>query len=32
HVDLGLPEAAELDLTPYRARILARDGFDEAFA
>jgi heme exporter protein A len=32
HVDLGLPEAAVLDLTPYRARIMARDGFDEAFA
>jgi heme exporter protein A len=32
HVDLGLPEAEELDLSPYRIRILARDGFDEAFA
>ena len=32
HVDLGLPEAEELDLSPYRSRILARDGFDEAFA
>lgn len=32
HVDLGLPEAAVLDLTPYRARTMARDGFDEAFA
>lgn len=32
HVDLGLPEAAELDLDPYRSRSLARDGFDEAFA
>ncbi len=32
HVDLGLPEARVLDLTPYRARIMARDGFDEAFA
>jgi len=31
HVDLGLPEAATLDLTPFRTRILARDGFDEAF-
>jgi heme exporter protein A len=32
HVDLGLPEAEELDLSPYRSRILARDGFDQAFA
>jgi heme exporter protein A len=32
HVDLGLPEARVLDLDPYRVRILARDGFDEAFA
>ncbi len=32
HVDLGLPEAAVLDLSPYRARTMARDGFDEAFA
>ncbi len=32
HVDLGLPEAATLDLAPFRTRILARDGFDEAFA
>lgn len=32
HVDLGLPEADMLDLGPYRSRILARDGFDEAFA
>lgn len=32
HVDLGLPEAAELDLAPHRAREIARDGFDEAFA
>lgn len=32
HVDLGLPEAEELDLGPYRTRTLARDGFDEAFA
>jgi heme exporter protein A len=32
HVDLGLPEAEELDLSPHRTRILARDGFDEAFA
>jgi heme exporter protein A len=32
HVDLGLPEARVLDLAPYIARILMRDGFDEAFA
>lgn len=32
HVDLGLPEARILDLDPYRVRVLARDGFDEAFA
>lgn len=32
HVDLGLPEAEDLDLSPYRTRTLARDGFDEAFA
>jgi heme exporter protein A len=32
HVDLGLPEAGVLDLAPFRTRILARDGFDEAFA
>lgn len=32
HVDLSLPEAEVLDLDPYRTRILARDGFDEAFA
>jgi heme exporter protein A len=32
HVDLGLPEAGVLDLAPHRTRILARDGFDEAFA
>jgi heme exporter protein A len=32
HVDLGLPEAEVLDLDPYRVRIMARDGFDEAFA
>lgn len=31
HVDLGLPEAEVLDLTPYRSRSLAGDGFDEAF-
>ncbi|MGL4238847.1 heme ABC exporter ATP-binding protein CcmA [Tabrizicola sp.] len=32
HVDLGLPEAEVLDLEPHRARVIARDGFDEAFA
>lgn len=32
HVDLGLPEAEVLDLSPHRVRIMARDGFDEAFA
>ena len=32
HVDLGLPEAQGLDLDPHRVRVLARDGFDEAFA
>lgn len=33
HIDLGLPEAQELDLTPYRARPRAAPGgFDEAFA
>jgi heme exporter protein A len=31
HVDLGLPEAAVLDLGPYRSRTIASDGFDEAF-
>jgi len=32
HVDLGLPEAAVLDLAPYRAAASARGGaFDEAF-
>ena len=32
HVDLGLPEASVLDLEPHRVRIMARDGFHEAFA
>lgn len=34
HIDLGLSEAALLDLTPFKARgqVTARDGFDEAFA
>jgi heme exporter protein A len=31
HIDLGLPEAAVLDLTPYRARPRATMGFDGAF-
>ena len=31
HVDLGLPEAAVLDLDPYRARVIQSTGFDEAF-
>ena len=32
HVELSLPEARLLDLDPHRVRVLARDGFDEAFA
>ena len=36
HIDLGLPEAEILDLTPYRAGPVRRDarpaGFNEAFA
>ncbi|MTH79298.1 heme ABC exporter ATP-binding protein CcmA [Paracoccus aestuariivivens] len=36
HIDLGLPEAGLLDLTPYRANLTRRDdrpaGFNEAFA
>jgi heme exporter protein A len=33
HIDLGLPEAEELNLAPYRARPRAAPGgFDEAFA
>ncbi len=32
HVDLSLPEARVLDLDPHRVRVLAPDGFDEAFA
>jgi heme exporter protein A len=32
HADLDLPGAISLDLAPYRARVLLRDGFDEAFA
>ena len=36
HIDLGLPEAEVLDLTPYRASAQSRAekpaGFNEAFA
>ncbi|MDR5651362.1 heme ABC exporter ATP-binding protein CcmA [Ruixingdingia sedimenti] len=32
HIDLGLTEAAELDLTPFRAVPRATGAFDEAFA
>jgi heme exporter protein A len=32
HIDLGLPEAEVLDLTPFKATETARGGaFDEAF-
>lgn len=31
HIDLGLPDARILDVTPYRARRLAADDFDGAF-
>ena len=31
HIDLGLPEARVLDLTPYKAEMLPDLGFDEAF-
>ena len=31
HIDLGLPEAQQLDLTPYRAIQRADGAFDEAF-
>ena len=31
HIDLGLPEAGELSLEPYRARPRALEGFDAAF-
>lgn len=31
HIDLGLPEADELSLVPYRAAPRAPDGFDAAF-
>jgi heme exporter protein A len=32
HVDLDLPGSDNLDLAPFRARVLLRDGFDEAIA
>ncbi len=32
HIDLGLPEAEVLDLTPFRARQKRQGAFDEAFA
>jgi len=32
HIDLGLPEARDLDLTPFRAAPRLPQGFDEAFA
>lgn len=32
HIDLGLPEARDIDLTPYRATPRAHGAFDEAFA
>jgi heme exporter protein A len=32
HIDLALPEAREMDLTPYRATQATAPGFDEAFA
>jgi len=31
HIDLGLPEAAVLDLAPYRAAARARGAFEAAF-
>lgn len=31
HIDLGLPDARLIDVTPYRARRLAADDFDGAF-
>tara|TARA_R110002074_G_scaffold19890_29_gene63019 strand:+ start:4498 stop:5139 length:642 start_codon:yes stop_codon:yes gene_type:complete len=31
HIDLGLPEATVLDLTPFKAAIPAGEGFDDAF-
>lgn len=32
HIDLGLPEAEVLDLSPFKARIKRQGAFDEAFA
>lgn len=32
HIDLGLPEADVLDLTPFKARTARQGAFDEAFA
>jgi heme exporter protein A len=32
HIDLGLPEAEVLDLTPFRAKTRRQGAFDEAFA
>ncbi len=32
HIDLGLPEAEALDLTPFRAKVSRQGAFDEAFA
>lgn len=32
HIDLGLPEADVLDLTPFKARTTRQGAFDEAFA
>jgi heme exporter protein A len=32
HIDLGLPEARVLDLSPYKATSLRQGAFDEAFA
>lgn len=31
HIELGLDEAAVLDITPFKARVTALDDFDEAF-
>jgi heme exporter protein A len=32
HIDLGLPEAQVLDLTPFKAKSVRQGAFDEAFA
>jgi heme exporter protein A len=32
HIDLGLPEARMLDLTPFKATATRQGAFDEAFA